>query len=127
MKGQETTRGALTAVLLSGLILPGLGQLYQGRLGRGIAMMAATLACMGIVLVRVASGAADLIKLLGERAFSAGEILETLQTLYRGLGPVASRLLIVLVFLWVISVLDACFNQLVVPGARRGGRDLGPR
>ncbi len=127
MKGEETTRGALTAALLSGLVLPGLGQIYQGRLGRGIAMMAATLACLGIVLVRVASCVADLLKVHGERAFSAREILDTLQTLYHGLGPVASRLIIALVLLWVISVGDAWFSQRAAQGGRGGKRDQGPR
>lgn len=127
VKGKGMRRGALTAVLLSGLVLPGLGQIYLRRVGRGIAMMTGTLVCLGIFLVRVASCVADLLAVRGEQVFSAGEILNTLQTLYHGLSPVASWLLVALALLWVISVADAWLSHPAAEGARGGGRDPGPR
>ncbi len=127
MKGGGRPRGAITAVLLSGLVLPGLGQLYQGRLKRGMAMMVSTLVCLGILLVRVASCVADLLEVLGEQALSAAGALKAIELLYRGVGPSASRLLIALLLLWVISVADAWFSRPAASGAGGGGRDSGPR
>jgi len=127
MRGKESFRASRTAVLLSGLVLPGLGQIYQGKLRRGIGLMVSTLACLGILLVRLASSVASLADFRGRHLVSVGQVLDILRAAYQGIDPAVSWLLIALLCLWAISVADAWFDRPASRGPCAEGRDPGPR
>lgn len=59
---------SIKAALLSGLVFPGLGQMYLRRYVRGLVLMFLVLICLAVLIVRIVAGALrglDAIQLQG--------------------------------------------------------------
>ncbi len=98
----------LTALLLSALVLPGLGQILTGYMLRGAIMAAALLLWLPVAAVRVGRDLMEVLPPLSARA-EAGEIL-TFSDLQKAMAPLADGMLWVflpLVVIWVWALADS--------------------
>jgi TM2 domain-containing membrane protein YozV len=93
----------LTAMLLSALVLPGLGQLYLGRRGRGIAIILLVNLLLLLTVFVLLKGLSPVIasKMISG-TFNANETLATLQ----GVSGFGKGLLAGFAMLWVYSLAD---------------------
>jgi hypothetical protein len=102
-------KSAVKAALLSGIVFPGLGQLYLKRYKRGLAILIAVLLCLGIIIGTVVASALESLKAI-ERGGGIAD-METVSNLAR-IDSVHSAIDInfILLFVlccWVFSVVDA--------------------
>jgi TM2 domain-containing membrane protein YozV len=104
----------LTAVLLSALVLPGLGQLYLGRKARGIAIILLVNLLLLLTVFVLMKGLAPVIasKMISG-TFNSQDVLGALQ----GVSGFARGLLAGFALLWVYSIADlvACRNSDELP------------
>jgi TM2 domain-containing membrane protein YozV len=93
----------ITALLLSALVLPGLGQLYLGRKGRGIAIILLVNLLLLLTVFVLMKGLAPVIatKMISG-TFNAGDALTALQ----GVSGFARGLLAGFALLWAYSIVD---------------------
>jgi TM2 domain-containing membrane protein YozV len=93
----------ITALLLSALVLPGLGQLYLGRKGRGIAIILLVNLLLLLTVFVLMKGLAPVIatKMISG-TFNASDALTALQ----GVSGFARGLLAGFALLWVYSIVD---------------------
>lgn len=111
----------LKAALLSGLIFPGLGQIWLKHLLRGIALMAAVSACLAVIVTKVAQQAITMLEKT-EAAGAAVDLVALLNlahaTSYDDLAMKCASL--ALIACWVVSVVDA-----YVLGREKGRQERG--
>lgn len=96
-----------TAVLLSALVFPGVGHLYLKHFPRGIALLAASLVCLGAIINRAmqqASLVLDQIDLEGG-AFDPVQISELASQASNSSG--SSIATFVLAGCWLVGMIDA--------------------
>ncbi|MEZ5501002.1 MAG: DUF5683 domain-containing protein [Steroidobacteraceae bacterium] len=97
------------AVLLSGLVLPGIGQLYLRRIWLGLVLVLASLAAAGYVVVTAMDTALAVVDRIeaGEVAMDVGaissEVEQTSQATTRKSGIAIYSLLA----LWIAGIVDA--------------------
>jgi hypothetical protein len=111
-------KSAVKAALLSGIVFPGLGQLYLKRYKRGFAILIAVLLCLGIIIGTVVASALESLKAI-ERGGGIAD-METVSNLAR-IDSVHSAIDInfILLFVlccWVFSVVDAYRIGRNIPG-----------
>jgi hypothetical protein len=93
----------MTAILLSALVLPGLGQLYLGRKGRGIiTILLVNLLLLLTVFVLLKGLAPVIASKMMSGAFKAQDALAALQ----GVSGSGQGLLAGFALLWVYSIAD---------------------
>lgn len=93
----------LTALLLSALVLPGLGQLYLGRKARGVAIILLVNLLLLLTLFVLMKGLAPVIGAkLVSGTFAARDVLTSLQ----GVSGFAQALLAGFSLLWLYSIAD---------------------
>ena len=93
----------LTAILLSALMLPGLGQLYLGRKARGIAIILLVNLLLLLTLFVLLKGLSPVIaSRMMSGALNTQEVLTALQ----GVSTFARALLAGFALLWVYSIAD---------------------
>lgn len=93
----------IKAVLLSALVLPGLGQLYLGRKARGIIIILLVNLLLLLTVFILLKGLAPVIaSKMAAGTFSSGDVLSALQ----GVTGFARGLLAGFALLWVYSIVD---------------------
>jgi len=93
----------ITAVLLSALVLPGLGQLYLGRKARGIAIILLVNLLLMLTLFVLLKGLAPVIaSKVVSGTFNSQDVLSALQ----GVTGFGQGLLAGFALLWVYSIAD---------------------
>lgn len=93
----------ITALLLSALVLPGLGQLYLGRKVRGIAIILLVNLLLLLTLFVIMKGLAPVIaSKVVSGTFKPSDALEALQ----GVTGFARALLAGFALLWAYSIVD---------------------
>lgn len=96
------------AALLSGLVLPGLGQLYKGCRTKGIAMIVlVNIFLMGALLVAMKGVGKIIVSAKLADSPDMGKVLESL----RNDTPGAKWLLACFFCLWVYGIADALFTR----------------
>jgi diadenosine tetraphosphate (Ap4A) HIT family hydrolase len=104
--GASGSSRRVSPLLLSGLVWPGLGQLASGHLGKGLLIVAGTLAAFGWLFVRVAGEA--LRRLPTDPAdFDLGQIFEMAAAISRDNSAFFTGITTALVGLWALAVADA--------------------
>lgn len=99
-----------TAVLLSALVLPGAGHLYLKHFPRGIALIAASLACLWVIVGSAMQQASTVLEKLESEggALDAGHITDLVtQTANSSDSTVATVATLVLAGCWLIGIVDA--------------------
>jgi len=107
----------ITAVLLSALVLPGLGQLYLGRKARGVAIILLVNLLLLLTLFVLLKGLAPVIaSKMMTGALNANDVLAALQ----GVTGFGQALLAGFALLWVYSIVDlvACRDGIEPPEIR---------
>ncbi|MBU0675766.1 MAG: hypothetical protein KJ950_14085 [Proteobacteria bacterium] len=102
-------KNAIKATILSGLVLPGLGQLVLTRYIRGALMAMTSLVCM-IVLVTEGIGQATVIvsQLLAEnRMITQTTIMDAYNSMSFFDSPKLQTVTVLLMICWIISAVDA--------------------
>jgi hypothetical protein len=96
-----------TAVLLSALVLPGAGHLYLKHFPRGLALIAASLACLWFIVDGAMQQASIVLRKLESEggALDAGHISELVTQTSGGSG--SSIATSVLIGCWLIGIVDA--------------------
>jgi len=94
-------------VLLSALVLPGLGQLHHGDRIRGIALILAALICLGLLFVRILKSVWSLAQILGYPSLSHEYIHMMTESVHREQGPFLLKMIILFLAIWFIGVVDA--------------------
>lgn len=102
-------RPSTKAALLSGLVFPGIGQMYLKRLGRGIAILVCVLAGIGTI---VWVAAAKALAILEQIERQSGRIdMETVSQLALTssveVSPYYDLVLVFVVCCWLFSIVDA--------------------
>jgi hypothetical protein len=100
-------RKSTIAVLLSAFVLPGAGHLYLKHFPRGIALVAASLVCLGFIIdsaMRQASAVLDQLDLEGG-ALDAGHVADLVAQTSSGSGSSIATL--VLAGCWLFGIFDA--------------------
>jgi len=98
------------AVLLSAFVLPGAGHLYLKHFGRGIALIAISLACLWIFVDRVMRQASTVLEKLASEGstLDAGQLSELVtQTSSSSGDAVVTVATLVLAGCWVLGIADA--------------------
>ena len=101
---------AMKGALLSGLVLPGLGHLVLGCFYRGTALLVGFLAVLSAVTVNVLRQAQALLDkmLAGDMPLSLERIIETAHEAARSQeSDVVRRLVYLIIFGWVVGIVDA--------------------
>lgn len=98
----------IKAALLSGLVLPGLGQLYKGEKAKGGILLVLVNIFLLAALFLVMKGMGSF--LLTAKISGLAEAQQVLETIKQD-SPLASWLLTGFVFLWFASVVDAAFAR----------------
>jgi TM2 domain-containing membrane protein YozV len=93
----------LTAALLSALVLPGLGQLYLGRKGRGIAIILLVNLLLLLTLFVLLKGLAPVI---AAKMMSGALITQDVLAALQGVSGFGQSLLAGFALLWVYSLVD---------------------
>lgn len=108
MAAEQKALTPLTALTVSALILPGLGQLLTGRRVRGGIMAGAMLVWLVVAIVRVGRDLMSVLPALTARA-QAGEVLgfSDLQNVMAPLGAGMTWVFMPLVTIWVWSLADS--------------------
>ncbi len=94
------------AVLLSGLVWPGLGQLVSGQVAKGLAIIAGTLGAFAWLCMRVAGEALRRMPSDAE-TFDLFHVFEIAADIRRDNAAFFSGITLALVGLWVLAVYDA--------------------
>jgi TM2 domain-containing membrane protein YozV len=105
----QQMNNAIRAVLLSGLVLPGLGQVVLKRYARGIFLMGMTLIFTGVIVVKAVQQA---LRVLNQIPLDGSPI--DMGDIYRAVSQAStasdSRLmylsLFLLIFCWIYGVVD---------------------
>lgn len=105
--GKDPRRRIWTGVLLSALIFPGLGQFYHKDRGRGLALMAAVLICLGILFIRIFQRVWKLTMPYGPPSLSPEYIHRMTEAVHETEGPFLIRILTIFLGIWLVGVLDA--------------------
>lgn len=93
----------ITAVLLSALVLPGLGQLYLGRRARGVAIILLVNLLLLLTVFVLLKGLAPVIAArMTSGTITAHDVLAALQ----GVSGFSHALLAGFALLWVYSIVD---------------------
>lgn len=108
--GKNPRRRIWTGVLLSALIFPGLGQFYHKDRGRGLALMAAVLICLGILFVRIFQRVWKLTMPYGLPSLSQEYIHRMTEAVHETEGTFIVRIVIIFLGVWLLGVLDAFFR-----------------
>lgn len=98
------------AVLLSALVLPGAGQLYLKRYGRGFALIGLSLLCLSILVDRSMQLASTVLdQIAAERgAIDPGQITELVAQASNASGsPLATIASLGLASCWLVGIVDA--------------------
>ena len=101
---------SLKGALLSGLVLPGLGQIALKHYGRGVVMMIAALASAFVIIKEAVQRALAILESidLESGAISMDTILNAvLQARTQSESPTLTLFLSALVICWIISIVDA--------------------
>ena len=102
-------KSATKAALLSGLVLPGLGQIYLKRYKRGLAILIPVLLAIGIIIGKVVSSALENLKAIEKGGGIAD--METVSNLARidsvHSGMSLKFILLFVLGCWLFSVVDA--------------------
>ncbi len=96
----------IKAALLSGLVFPGIGQIYKGCRLKGVILICAVNV---LFLVVIAVALKEIYQLSVSGGLSGTQApLETVDRILRG-NPAFSRLLTIFAGLWLYGILDALF------------------
>jgi len=98
------------AVLLSALVLPGAGHLYLKHYPRGIALVVASLACLGVLAGRAMQQASVVLEKLasGGNTVDAGQLADLVAQASNAPGSLVVTLAsTALAGCWVIGIVDA--------------------
>jgi len=102
-------KSAVKAALLSGFVLPGLGQIYLKRYKRGLAILIPVLLAVGLIIGTVVTGALESLKAIESKGGMAD--VETLSKLARvdsvHSGMSVKVMLLFVTGCWLFSVIDA--------------------
>lgn len=103
-------RYALKAPLLSGLVLPGIGQIAMKRYGRGIALVLTVLACASVIVVIAVQQALAIVDKLSAAGGAAD--IDTISKLAAqasaGTGGLVYNIAVTLMFVcWIVGIVDA--------------------
>ena len=101
---------ALKGALLSGLVLPGLGQIVLKRYRRGAAFMVAAMAGVAVVMVKAAQTAMAIVDKVGPAAenLDINQMMTTTNQALAEAGTIGYKLALALIFLsWLFSAVDA--------------------
>ena len=98
----------IKAVLLSALVLPGMGQLYKGEKIKGGIFLVLVNIFLLAALFLVMKGMGNF--LLTAKISGTGEALKVLETIKRD-SPLVGWLLTGFVFLWFASIVDAALSK----------------
>jgi len=101
---------ALKGALLSGLVLPGLGQIVFKQYRRGIVIMLAVFTCLSVIVVKTVQQALDIlekIELQGAAIdMTAISNAATRESVHSG-GVMLNLFLLFLLVCWVAGTIDA--------------------
>jgi hypothetical protein len=97
-------------VLLSGLVLPGLGQLATGQWLKGLVLAGASLVAAVLLIVRV-SGEALRRMPTDPLDFDVGTVFDMAAAIRHDNASFFSGITLLLVALWVVAVVDAWLAQ----------------
>jgi hypothetical protein len=98
----------IKAALLSGLVLPGLGQLYKGCRMKGIALIVlVNIFLMGALLLAMEGVGKIIVSAKLSGSPDMGQVLESL----RNDTPAAKWLLACFFCIWVYGIADALFTR----------------
>jgi len=104
-----------TALLLSALVLPGLGQLYLGRKAAGIAIIMLVNLLLLLALFVLMKGLAPVI---AARAVSSSISVQEVYSALHGVAGFGKALLAGFALLWVLSIIDVMrANDIAEPPA----------
>jgi hypothetical protein len=100
---------ATTAALLSGLVFPGVGQLYLKRIARGSMLALCAAIAMYIVVDAAVAMALQVAQSIeaGDVALDAGAIEALVARRSAGAGSLASLAQYLFLALWVVGIVDA--------------------
>ncbi|MGZ6248188.1 MAG: hypothetical protein ACXWMC_01050 [Syntrophales bacterium] len=102
-------KSAIKAALLSGFVLPGLGQIYLKRYKRGLAILIPVLLAIGVIIGTVVTSALESLKAIESRGGIAD--MDTVSNLARVdsvHGGMSLRFIMLFVLCcWLFSVVDA--------------------
>ncbi len=101
---------ALKGALLSGLVLPGLGQIVLKRYRRGAAFMVAAMAGVAVVMVKAAQTAMAIVDKVGPAAenLDINQMMTTTNQALAEAGTIGYKLALALIFLsWLFGTVDA--------------------
>jgi diadenosine tetraphosphate (Ap4A) HIT family hydrolase len=104
------SRRRWSPVLLSGLVWPGLGQLVQGKWGRGLLIVGGTLAVFGALVVRVWDEAVRRLP-TDPASFDIISVLDMATAIRHDNAAFFSGVTIALVGLWALAVADAWLGR----------------
>lgn len=100
----------MKAALLSGLLIPGAGQVAMKRYGRAAVFLLATLACMGVLIWKVlqqASAASESLLSSGDD-IDLSAISDAASSATKAIGgPVTTAAFGLIALLWIAAVTDA--------------------
>ena len=119
--GRETImKQATKGACLSGLVYPGTGQLFFGRLLTGLAFISLTTIGLGVLIYRIAKRIYlvfdPVLEMLINKSLTFQEFKELLnQTGYSGWGLELTSLILV-VFCWTVSIIHAYYLGNQEPG-----------
>ncbi|MGO9139258.1 MAG: hypothetical protein ACLP9S_12800 [Syntrophales bacterium] len=102
-------KSAVKAALLSGFVLPGLGQIYLKRYKRGLAILIPVLLALGVIIGTVVTSALESLKAIESKGGMAD--METVSNLARvdsvHSGMSIKVILLFVIGCWLFSVIDA--------------------
>lgn len=106
-------KNAVKAMLWSGLVFPGLGQLVLKYYKRGIALALATAACSYVLVAKVANAIQQAMAIVDKIDFSSGVVdVQAITTAVseadKASGSGATQFVVwILLILWLIGMVDA--------------------
>jgi hypothetical protein len=101
---------SVKGLLLSGLVLPGLGQMVLKRYLRGLIFLLSTLGALAVILARVIRAALKIIASVQttQELVAPDQAAAALDQAMAGLSsPLIGAAILALVLVWIISALDA--------------------
>ena len=102
-------KSAVKAALLSGLLFPGLGQMYLKRYTRGLSIIIVVVLGMILVIGMATVGALDSLKKIQAEGGNADmdTILNLAATSSSHYAAYSNMILLFIAFCWLFSVIDA--------------------
>ncbi len=101
---------AMKGALLSGLVLPGLGQIVLKRYQRGVVFLVAAMAGVVVVMVKAAQTAMAIVEKAGSAAgnLDINQMMTTTNQALADAGTLGYKLALALIlFAWLFSAVDA--------------------